>query len=51
MGGKGSQEVKEGIERQTVLEQIGRRKLLDTADDGPGYITGIEQNLVGHGRR
>ena len=51
IGGHGSQDVKESIERQAVLGKIERRKLLDVADNGFSHITGVEQNLVGHGKR
>ena len=51
IGGHGSQDVKEGIDRQTVPGQIERRKFLDIAEDVLSHITGVEQNPVRHGNR
>src|SRR5215470_11199415 len=51
IGGDGSQDVQESVDRQAVFGKIERRKLLDAADNGFSHITGIEQKLVGHGKR
>ena len=51
IGGHGSQDVKESIERQAVLGKIERRKLLDVADNGFSHITGVEQQLISYAKR
>jgi hypothetical protein len=51
IGGNGGRGMKEGIDRQEMPVQIERRKLLNASDDGFSQITGVEQNLVGQGKR